>query len=309
MDSQESAATQAAGVDDARDTVGNPQESLFKRGGPHVLEVLRIAQEKLKGPIERSIIGRIGDREYKYAGWEATVEAIRKSVTEAGGAYSFQSVMGEQHDWLRLFLFHAKTCEFLVWDEPVGRVNKVKERAAALSYAKRYLLQLAFGLPIEDEGGHDEDELGDDTPVREEAQPQRGESTADRPAQSRQPARRQQRQQRSDAPAGISDKQQEFLKVISKGRAGQLRDEGHEAVEELEPHDRVLSDLGYSRKDESENTVIRPDLIARKSFDNVVELIRKWKPSEQADGFEDKDKAPPEGANGEEPSGEEKLPE
>lgn len=293
------------------DDVKNDPGPSFRRGGPNVLSVIRAVEQGIEKALERNVTGRIQNREYKYAGWESVSMAVNVPLGTAGGASSFQLVYDELCDWVVLYVFHVESCEFMTWQWPIATGGAQKDRGADVGYAKRNLYQLAFSIPIADEDNKEEDELNDnrtlgDASRRTETAPP-AQSGGNRPAPTAAP-------RPSDKPAAITAKQQEFLTVVSKGRAMQLNDEKTEdgkskwgSVGELDAHDTVLTDLGYTKPGEGEGEiVITPALIAYKSFDKVLELIRNWSPTTPPEGSEEDDTSEGPGDTEEEPAGESK---
>ena len=98
--------------------------------------------------------GQVGQQKYKYADLTAVIEAIKPALVANGLFFTQQPRVNERGVEIETVLHHkggevySLGCLFV----PADR-NNAQGFGSALTYARRYALVTAFGVPVEDDDG------------------------------------------------------------------------------------------------------------------------------------------------------------
>jgi hypothetical protein len=98
--------------------------------------------------------GQVGQQRYKYADITSVIEAIKPALVANGLFFTQQPHMNERGAEIETVLHHSSGekhslgCIFV----PAAN-NNAQAFGSALTYARRYALVTAFGVPVEDDDG------------------------------------------------------------------------------------------------------------------------------------------------------------
>lgn len=119
-------------------------------------KALAEAQSELRN-VERSKAGQVrGRRDYRYAGLDDLLDAIRPVLSRHGIAFTQILLTGEHGLILQTVLLHADGGQ-IASDYPIPRLDNPQEQGSAITYARRYSLEAICGVaptydPTDDDG-------------------------------------------------------------------------------------------------------------------------------------------------------------
>lgn len=137
------------------------------------MKALHTAMAAAFGEIEsatKSAPGQVGQQKYKYADLTAVIEAIKPALIAHGLFFTQHPRASENGITVETFLHHAggESMALGALFVPASQGN-AQGFGSALTYARRYALVTAFGVPVEDDDGNAASKSP--PPAREPAEP------------------------------------------------------------------------------------------------------------------------------------------
>jgi hypothetical protein len=103
----------------------------------------------------KSVTGQVGQQKYKYADLGSVIEAIKPALISHGLFFTQHPQPSEHGVTVETFLHHAggESMSLGALFVPANK-NDAQGFGSALTYARRYALVTAFGVPVEDDDGN-----------------------------------------------------------------------------------------------------------------------------------------------------------
>jgi ERF superfamily len=102
----------------------------------------------------KSTSGQVGRQLYKYADLTSVIEAIKPALVKHNLFFTQHAVPNERGAQIETVLHHANGEKFALGSLFVpSAANNAQGFGSALTYARRYALVTAFGVPVEDDDG------------------------------------------------------------------------------------------------------------------------------------------------------------
>lgn len=103
----------------------------------------------------KATLGQVGQQKYKYADLTSVIDAIKPALVNNDMFFTQRPLPSENGVTIATYLHHASGEEM-----PLGSLfvpankNDAQGFGSALTYARRYALVTAFGVPVEDDDGN-----------------------------------------------------------------------------------------------------------------------------------------------------------
>lgn len=102
----------------------------------------------------KSTAGQVGRQVYKYADLTSVIEAIKPALVKHNLFFTQHAVPNERGAQIETVLHHANGERFALGSLFVpSAADNAQAFGSALTYARRYALVTAFGVPVEDDDG------------------------------------------------------------------------------------------------------------------------------------------------------------